>query len=184
MNVNKKTEKVRFFEAHCRDCNKTLGVPLLSDFAYGEFILKSEDGKVFAYLNGIVEKNFDLISKTLKELGEDRKHREMRIGKYGFLSTLWANIKPKREEDYYLPGSYLDRLQWTIAHCADEIGGQRLTTHFVCPNCQSKNVLYGDAVVVKDDEIPIVTFDTCNALSESEKKERVREIYNISKGLF
>jgi|SRR5215207_7377664 len=184
MNVNKKHETVRFFEAHCRDCNATFGVPLLSDFSYGEFILKSEDGKAFAYLNGIVEKSFDQISNILEEFGEDKKNRNLRIGKYGFLSAWWAKIRPKRDEDYYQSVAYINRLQWTIAQCADEIGGQKLTTQFICPNCRSNKVGYGDTVVVKDDEIPVVTFDMFNAMSESEKKEKVREVYNISKGLF
>ena len=184
MTIKKKTEKVRFFEAHCNDCNETFGVPLLSDFLYGGLILKAEDGKAFAYMNGIEEENFDLISNILKESSEDKANREPRIGQYGFLSAVWAKIKPEREEDYYLTNAYINRLQWTIAHCADEIGGQKLTTQFICPNCRSTHVGYGDAVVVKDDEIPIVTFDMFNMLSESEKKERVLEVYNISKGLF
>ena len=100
MNINKETQKVRFFEAHCADCSETFGVPLLSDFAYGEFILKSDDGKAFAYLNAIVEKNYDLISDILRVFGEEKNNRELRIGKYGFLSTLWSKIKPKREEDW------------------------------------------------------------------------------------
>lgn len=184
MDTKKKTLKVRFFEAHCNDCHATFGVPLLSDFSYGEFILKSEDGKAFAYMNSIEEKNCDFISNMLKKFANDKENRELRKGNYGFLSVLWAKIKPARDKDYYPTNAYINKLQWTIAHCADEINGQKLTTHFTCPVCHSKNVLYGDAVAINDDEIPIVTFDVFNAMSESDKIEKVYQTYYISKNMF
>lgn len=181
MDANKKAKKVRFFEAYCEDCHKTFAVPLLSDFVYGGLIFNSEDGKAFAYIDALADLSFDFISKTLKRFAKDKENRELRKGYYGFLSTWWAKIKPRRDEDYYLTDTYINRVQWTIAHCADEINGQKLTSHFICPSCHSKNVIYGNAIVIKDDEIPIVTFNTFNTMSESEKIDKIYETYHISK---
>ena len=165
MNSNKKTETVRFFEAHCSDCNESFAVPLLSDFAYGEFILQTEDGKAFAYMNAIIEKSFELISGLVKEINQSENSKKLRVG------------------NSYSSGD-LKRLHWVIAQCADGIGGAKLGNQFRCPNCGSTDVSYGDTVAVRDYAIPVVSFERFRALSESEKKGRIRELYNIGKGLF
>ena len=165
MSNNKKTETVRFFEAHCSDCNESFAVPLLSDFAYGEFILKTEDGKAFAYMNAIIEKSFELISKLVKEISQSENSKELR-------------------PDHSFSSGDLNTLHWVIAQCADEIGNEKLDNQFRCPNCGSIDVLYGNSVAVRDDEIPVVSFERFNALVDSEKKDKVRELYDIGKGLF
>lgn len=184
MNINKKTEKVRFFEAHCSDCNDVFSVPLLSDFAYGEFILVSKDGKAFVYMNSIVEKSFDLISDLFRELNSTEKQQDSQKYNFRSLVALIEKIKRKRKDDYLYTTMYLHRLHWTIAQCADEVDGQKLTNQFRCPKCRSTNVLYGDSVVVKDDLIPVVSFDKFNALSRDEKKDKVCELYIASKDIF
>lgn len=47
--------EIAFFEAKCKKCGTVFDTPLLSDFSYGEFIARSENGEIVAYLNAIEE---------------------------------------------------------------------------------------------------------------------------------
>jgi hypothetical protein len=64
-------QKVRFFQADCRDCTKKFPFPLLSDFAYGDFILHGEKGDVFGFLPALNNSTWEEItSRLLKLVGQ------------------------------------------------------------------------------------------------------------------
>jgi len=183
MTDKKKMQIVRFFEAHCRDCNEVFAVPLLSDFAYGEFILPSEDGQAFAYLNAITESSFDLISNLVQEINEKENSGVPREN-LGFMGTILDKLKRESGAKHSPTSRDLNRLHWVVAQCADEIDDKKLSNQYRCPKCRSGDIDYGAAIVVRDDEIPIASFERFRTLSETEQKGRVRELYNSSEGLF
>jgi endogenous inhibitor of DNA gyrase (YacG/DUF329 family) len=142
-----------FYPVICQKCKKRFDEPDLGDFAYGLFILHTEDGKAYAYLQGLENSAWDSISESFEKV----------IGK-----------KPAKYPNH---SNYVDRLQWTIARCADSFHGQKLEIiPRRCPNCQSTSI---DGSYIHSDysrEIPVVSFRKFLALDDIAKFQRVEEL--------
>jgi hypothetical protein len=152
------SQQVQFVEASCQACRRKFSMPVLSDFSYGEFILHGERNCVFGFLCAHNEPAWEDIETRLKQAG-----------------LLAAS--PTRTD--------IDHFHRVIASSADAISGQRLVPFPVCPSCGSRSVAYGDSKpheigdFIREDirEIPRVTFEAFQLLSDATKTERVGELW-------
>jgi hypothetical protein len=152
------SQQVQFFAASCHACRRKFSMPVLSDFSYGDFILHGERNCVFGFLSAHNEPAWEDI--------------ETRLQRVGLLAA-----SPTRTD--------IDRFHRVIAASADAISGQRLVPFPVCPSCGSHSVAYGDSMpheigdFIREDirEIPRVTFETYQLLSDATKTERVGELW-------
>jgi hypothetical protein len=142
--------RVQFFEAECRHCKWTFSMPLLGDQSYGQFIFHGDKGDVFVYLPAFEEPAWDDITKRLKDAG------------------LFADSAD---------GPEIDRFQRVIAASADSIRRQTLELFPSCPRCHSDSVSYGDSKPLGIHEIPRVTFDKYQLLSDEQKTTRLCELW-------
>lgn len=99
--------EIALFEVKCNKCGTLFDTPLLSDFSYGEFIARSENGAVVAYLNAFEELSFNEISSLFDKLFE----------KYGI--------------DLYKSSCF----RFVVGKCSDRIEGQemRMDLDPICP---------------------------------------------------
>ena len=126
-------------------------MPLLSDFSYGEFIFHGERQRVFGFLSAHDEPAWEDI--------------EARLRRAALLSD-----SPSCSE--------IDRFHRVIAAAADSIAGQRLVPMPVCPSCGAR--AYGDSDPQGIHEIPGVTFQQYQSLSDSERLRRVEQLWRES----
>jgi hypothetical protein len=145
--------KVQFFSAKCQACGHRFSMPVLSDFSYGEFIFHGERQRVFGFLSAHEEPAWEDIDARLR--------RAALLGD-----------SPSRPE--------INRLHRVIAAAADSIAGQRLVPLPVCPSCGARSVAYGDSDPQGIHEIPSVTFQQYQSLSDSERSERVEQLWRES----
>jgi len=66
---------VIFFKNTCSSCFNDVGIPLLGDFAYGEFIYQTSDGHNYAYVSALTEPAWERVKLILRE------HVGMRLDK-------------------------------------------------------------------------------------------------------
>jgi hypothetical protein len=137
------------FEADCRHCRRSFPIPLLSDFSYGEFVLHGVRGGVFGYLSAFDSPSFEDIHSRLL--------------------TIAGRQEFARDES--------SRFQEVVASCADEISGQTLGLHPVCPFCHSDDVDYGDSKPVAADQIRGVTFTGFQSLSDAAKTQKLAGLW-------
>lgn len=126
-------------------------MPLLGDFTYGQFIFHGERQHVFGFLSALDEPEWEDI--------------EARLRQAAFLSD-----SPSQQE--------IDRLHRVIAASADSINGHRLVPFPVCPSCGERSVTYGDSEPQGIYEIPSVTFQQYQTLSDSERSRRVEQLWS------
>ncbi|MBK8093779.1 MAG: hypothetical protein IPK32_17835 [Verrucomicrobiaceae bacterium] len=146
--------KVQFFSAKCQACGHGFSMPLLSDFSYGEFIFHGERQCVFGFLSAQDEPAWEDI--------------EVRLRRSALLGD-----RPTRPQ--------IERLHRVIAVAADSIAGQRLVSFPVCPSCGARSVAYGDSDPQGIHEIPQVSFQQYQSLSDSERSRRVEQLWRESK---
>lgn len=120
---------------------------MLSDFSYGEFILKGRG--VAGFLNAISEPAWDDIDARLQAQGLMPK-------------------KPTRAQ--------INRMQEVIANAADRIGGQPLSMRPTCPHCRSRDVDDNGALGTFH-RVPEVQFTGYMALSGSARDELVARLW-------
>ena len=137
-----KTYRVQFYEASCLHCKRTFSVPLLGDQSYGQFIFHGERGGVFGYLFAFDEPAWEDITDRLRQ------------------TRLYITSQNRADSD---------RFQRVIAASADPVSGQSLALRPVCPSCHSDNILYGDSKPLEIREIPYVTFNAYQRLSDEQK---------------
>ena len=142
--------RVQFFQAECLHCRWTFSMPLLGDQSYGQFIFHGDKGDVFAYLPAFEEPAWDDITKRLKGAG------------------LFADSRSRTE---------IERFQRVIAASADPIRGQMLELFPSCPRCHSDSVSYGDSKPLGIQEIPSVTFQGYQMLSDEKKTAKLCELW-------
>lgn len=142
------SHRIQFYEASCRHCRRTFSMPLLGDQSYGQFIFHGEKGSVFGYLSSFEEPAWADITGRLQRAGLFTKSR--------------ADI---------------EHLQRVIAASADPIDGQTLLLCPICPGCRSRSVEYGDSQPLDRREIPGVTSGAYHALSDQNRTERLRQLW-------
>lgn len=149
---------VVFFEAKCKTCGTMFGNPLLSDFSYGQFIARSEDGKHFAYLDALSEPAVEYIENIL-----DNELKEYSI------------IKNK-------PFCF----QYIISKCADKISSKYMKIYGepICPNCNSKNIDYDNGGKLFCKEIPKLLFSSFLSLNDNDRVSIIKNLFNNYKILF
>jgi hypothetical protein len=147
------THKVRFFSANCQTCGHRFSMPLLGDFSYGQFIFQGERQRVFGYLAALDEPAWEDIDARLRR------------------AALLGNSPSSSE---------IDHLHRVIAAAADSIAGQQLVPLPVCPLCGARSVAYGDSDPQGIHEIPSVTFQQYQSLSDSERSRRVEQLWRES----
>ena len=146
------------FRGSCNACKEHLTVPLLSDFAYGEFIARAYDGRTHGYLNTFEESAWDSIEQI-----------------FGLVNVKFIDRELESIESF----------QWVLGKCIDPINGHELSIVLgpVCSFCGSKDVTYGNAIKVGYQSIPTVSFSEFMKLDESGKftlLEKLLEEYNRS----
>jgi hypothetical protein len=141
--------KVSFFEVKCNKCGASFDTPLLSDFSYGEFIARSENGAFVAYLNAIEEPSV----KEIKVLFD----KIFKI--HGF------NIN----ERYCF--------HFVIEKCSDKIYGQemKLDINPSCPDCGSNCCDYNNLRMVCIRDVRELSFNSYSILNDDEKKSIIEE---------
>ena len=125
-------------------------MPLLGDQSYGEFIFHGEKGSAFGYLSTIEEPVWTDITARLQQ------------------ADLFLSDKSRAD---------IEHLQRVIAAAADPIDGQRLLLYPICPGCRSRSVEYGDSQPLGIREVPGVTFVAYHALSDENRTERLRQLW-------
>lgn len=141
--------EIAFFQAKCSECGTEFSTPLLSDFSYGQFIARSENGLFFAYLNAIEELAFKEIScifdKLLKECGSSLDE-----------NTCFHSV---------------------VGKCSDMIEGQEMRIDIgpICPYCKSSSCHYDNLKMVEKREIENLSFTSFVALSDEEKNSLIRD---------
>ncbi|MEO7456324.1 MAG: hypothetical protein ABIY52_08680 [Gemmatimonadaceae bacterium] len=143
----KRTERVMQFRARCDGCSETFPIPMLSDFAYGEFILGGEHGKAFAYLNSFEEPAWTII-------------REL--------------VPPIPQHDWAPAAALFHRV---VAACADPVAGERLSMEpAVCPHCRSNRVVISDADALGPTLLPLASFAAFMRLTADERADMVHAL--------
>jgi len=144
------SNRVQFYEASCRHCRRTFSIPQLGDQSYGQFIFHGEKGSVFGYLSAFEEPAWEDIMGRLEGAG------------------LFTASRSRADIDHF---------QRVIAASADPINGQTLFLYPICPGCRSRSVEYGDSNPLDIREIPGVTFRGYHALSDQNRTERLRQLW-------
>ena len=141
--------RVQFYQGLCNHCRRTFAMPLLGDQSYGQFILFGEKGSVCGYLCAFTEPAWEDITQRLRQAGlfPDSEHRD------------------------------IPRFQDVIAASADAIQGQKLSMLPVCPSCSSDSVTWWDSKPLATREIPVVTFNEYRSLLDSQKNEKLAELW-------
>ena len=144
------SHRVQLYEASCRHCRRTFSIPLLGDQSYGDFIFHGEKGGAFGFLFALEEPAWEDIEERLRRAG------------------LYTASRAR---------SQIDHFQRVVAASADPISGQALALLPVCPGCRSQSVEYGDSKPLEIREIPGVTFRGYQALSDQNRTERLRQLW-------
>ena len=145
------SHRVQFYEASCRHCRRTFSIPLPGDQSYGQFIFHGEKGGAFGLLSAFEEPAWEDIEMRLRRAGMYTTHSRADI----------------------------DRFQRVVAASADPISGQTLVLLPVCAGCRSQPVEYGDSMPLDIREIPGVTFRGYQLLSDQNRTERIRQLWEI-----
>jgi len=138
---------VRFFENFCPNCCRNVGIPLLGDFAYGEFLYQTEDGAQFTYLNTFDEEGWDRIEEIFKvnaHISLDKNNKK------------------------------IDIFQNVVKKCADKFEGKSYSTEFpLCPECGNKINSYSDEIMMFDKELKKASWSEFMSLSPDDQVAKV-----------
>ena len=138
---------VRFFRNTCSHCNNDVGIPLLGDFAYAEFVFQTQDGKSFAYSSAIDHPAWARMKSIFLDsagIALDQNNDDIRI---------YQNV---------------------LIRCADLRDGKRYTTEFpLCSTCGRKIEFYNDDETLYDEEVPDVTWNEFLSLPSVDQTTRV-----------
>lgn len=141
-------ESVAQCPCRCKACGARFLTLFLGDMSYGQFLVRSKSGQV-RYLDGINDPVFDEVREILKAAG-----------------AMSSSTTPE-EADYFheVFGRTVDR---------DENGEEFSTKRpRSCPRCHSTDlVTLADSIGGMID-VPVVTHEHWNSLSESEKRKAI-----------
>ena len=138
---------IRFFRNTCPHCNNDVGIPILGDFAYAEFVYQTQDGKAFAYSAAIDHPAWERIKIIFRDsarMALDRNNDEIRI------------------------------YQTVMFRCADLCDGERYTTDFpLCSECGRKIDSYNDNEMLFDEAVRDATWSGFLSMSEAAQTAKV-----------
>ena len=144
---NRMPRSVRFFRNTCPHCNNDVGIPLLGDFAYGEFIYQTDDGRSYAYVSAIDHPawvRMNAIFKGAAGMSLDQNNDDIRI------------------------------YQIVLIRCADLHEGRRYSTNFpLCSMCGGKIKCYSDDVIMFDAEVQDATWNEFLSTSDADQYRKV-----------
>jgi len=137
----------------CAQCGNTFKAAAIGSGSYGEFLLRSEGEGVEAYLDALSDKTYDEVDKLLEA-------HPMLVGMSAF----------KRAE-------ILRSVYGAIACDPDQHGNSYVIDgHPRCPTCGSREIEsweFTDPIEFVELDIPPVTHQLWNSLSDEEKINRV-----------
>ncbi len=135
------------FKSICNECHHTFDMPLLSDLAYGEFIVRDKSGKRFSYLTTIGNQGFSKVSEIFDNLTE----KKMSYKKH-FLWVLAECLDP-------INGEKMD-----VAHRP------------ICPKCHSYDIKYGSGEKTGEIDLPETSFFEFLSLSAEEQIVKIEKL--------
>ena len=140
--------EIACFEAVCNNCGMVFSNPLLSDFSYGEFIARSDNGIDFAYLNVFDEPAIAEIEKILSAMSS------------------YNGLKKNQTSCFH----------YVLGKCSDFINGKSFDIGVspICPNCHSIEVVYDNIKRMGTMIIPRLTFKSFLSLSQIEKQQMIK----------
>ena len=138
---------VATFRAECRACGHVFPNPLLSDFDYGECLLRGERGRAIRHLDALTEPAWKVISNLCPG----------------------PHVTPEGYPD-------AGRLRWVIARLADPVDGERFLMEIICLLCHSRDVTYGAGENLGTISVPDATFDRFMSLSPAERAATVESL--------
>lgn len=141
--------KVGVFRCRCMACRHEFEAFRISDFAYGERLLLTEDGIDYGYLNCFEDKVFDEIDEAVKVLMRDK------------------GIPENEYRKYY------DK---AFSITCDRVNGKNIDASrisFACPICKSDKVmeLDGEAHETRKVAFPVISHEAWNHMDISERKQ-------------
>ena len=142
--------------AQCLACGHEFPSYVLPDMVYGEWLLRTCDGKEMAILQCLDNPVFDEVRELVDGLIAREKNRKLQ------------RLAQKRREP-----TLLDRV---MPICCDPLGGAELTTAPPrCPLCQSANVdrFDHDPPRGMGINLPVVTFHRWLAMRPDEREQKV-----------
>lgn len=151
------TMNVACFEANCNNCGKVFENPMLSDFMYGQFILRSDDGRILAYVDALQE-------QAIKEI---------------------ENIFDSLFQQYGKSTDRISCFQYTFAKCSDTINGHEMKIDVspICPFCNSKNINYDNRKRVGSKDIVNASFSSFLSWTDNQKSLFIKDIIEKYKSL-
>ena len=138
---------VATFRADCQACGHAFPNPLLSDFDYGECLLRGERGSAVRHLVALTEPAWDVIMELFPG----------------------PRVTPQGYPD-------AGRLRWVIARLADPVDGERFLMDITCPRCHSTDVDYGAGESLGTIDVPDATFERFMTLSPAERAAEVESL--------
>jgi hypothetical protein len=144
--------RIGIFKAKCVSCHSEFSYPDLGDQNYGNFLFTGEKGNVFAHFAALGHPVWEFIKSVFSEGGDTKKRVE--IGA---------------------------RIQAACAYVADPIKGQKFVNHHVCPVCQSTKWAWWGGDNTGSLEVPEVTYQNFESLSEPERRKTIIEFINKAK---
>ena len=141
--------KIAFFQAKCNKCGALFETPLLSDFSYGEFIARSENGAFVAYLNAFEEISFEEIRFLFDKL----------FKKYDL------NLNER------------SCFHFVVGKCSDMIKGKEMRIDIgpICPDCSSNSCGYNNLRMVGTRDIDKLSFTSFIGSNDDEKNSLIKE---------
>lgn len=146
-----------FYRTECKSCKSEFAYPLLSDFAYGEFIFSGADGISFRYLSAFESEAWEEVSSIIKS---------------NELSTLDRN------------DSDIEIFQRIVGSVIDEKNDISFQLKGICPNCKNSDLIYNDNELIENRDIPTASFSNFSSLDESEKTELIISRWNALKSRY
>ena len=137
---------VTLFPATCPACHHRFSTPVLSDFDYGEFLLRGERGKAVVYLPALLEPAWDVIAALCPG----------------------PHMTPEGYPD-------TDRLHWVIAQLADPVDGERFQMNRLCPDCRSIVINYTASMPLGVMHVPAASYRGFMSRPPEEQKALVLE---------
>jgi hypothetical protein len=131
---------VSMCKAVCGTCEREFPYPSLGDFAYGEFILHSNDGSTFRHLYAINNEVWDYAA---------------------------ARVPPMQNVPVRESGGLL---QEVVARLADDTEGRGFTMKMVCPHCRSHHFRDWGRERISVEEIPDATFQSFTSLDDEARE--------------
>ncbi len=139
--------KVSTVKAKCKSCGQHFDTPLLSDFAYGEFIYSNRSNPRHKYLFGLNNKTWDFVQSIV---------------------NVDNNVKSKDK------GEIIQKIMGQIAD-NDNKSDPYQNSVIICPTCGQEGKIVDRDMLTGFVEIEEMTFDRFDRLNPTEKEREVRQ---------